>query len=54
MVGDEKLTPDEAGKWVITQWKQYLEQLNKWEPFWDANFANSVLLYGDLPEEEEN
>lgn len=51
MVGDEKMTPDEAGEWVITQWNQYLDQLDKWEPFYDANFSNSVLLYGDLPEE---
>jgi len=51
MVGDEKMTPDEAGEWVITQWNQYCEQLDKWEPFYDANFSNSVLLYGDLPEE---
>ena len=51
MVGDGKMTSDEAGEWVITQWNQYLDQIDKWEPFYDANFTNSVLLYGDLPEE---
>ena len=51
MVGDNKMTPTEAGEWVITQWNQYLDQLDKCEPFYDTNFTNSVLLYGDLPEE---
>ena len=51
MVGDNKMTPDEAGEWVLTQWNQYLDQLNEWEPFFDANFNNSIQLYGDLPEE---
>lgn len=52
MVGDGKMTPSEAGEWVITQWNQYLDQLDKWEPFYDLNFSNSIRLYGDLPEEE--
>lgn len=51
MVGDEKMTPEEAGEWVITQWNQYLDQLDNWEPFYDVNFNNSIQLYGDLPDE---
>lgn len=51
MVGDGKMTPTEAGEWVVTQWNQYLNQLNVWEPFWDVNFNNSIRLYGDLPDE---
>lgn len=46
LIGDQKLTPQEAGHWMIVQWEQYLDIQSELAPFYDEGFLNSITLIG--------
>lgn len=54
LVGDRELTPEKAGKWVISQWKKYLDIQDTLHPFYDQAYIDSITWIGKIPDSNTN